>query len=236
MDGAIKAILLNKYGALLDLDDCAIGDVPNKAIVQWPKDMALRMISEKKQNVRMKFISFWRDGISPDWNRNRTPLARRGMVFDLSGGAGTTTQRLQMIPVKYNYSIYYWTRDLEHNQRLIEEHMWWQHTFPNLQFVFNGTYPLQPQIHFDSIVDESTVDSMLDKGLYFVTKAPITVDGWLIKSEDPTSQGLIEKVVLYIKDKDNLIEYDYATLIDEDASIYDEQLADALHLGSKVIE
>lgn len=235
MDNAVKDLLLSKFETILvpTIDDTQ--DAANKAVLQWPKETALRMISEKKNKVRMNFISFWRTSIGFDWTRQRTPAARRGMLVGYNDNGTDMTQIVKAVPAKYDYEVCFWTRDLDHNQKLIEEYLWWQQDNPTMAFVFNDIYPLTPQLHFGSVVDESTAEVMLDKGLYFVFKVPLSIDGWIIKASTPITEKVILKVVLNIYDKDDLTAIDYTNIVNDESSEHDSDVENALRLSRKEI-
>jgi hypothetical protein len=183
-DNAIKAAVFNRWVDLLPISD------PGKDIVFWPKDLALRKVAEKRESVMSEFISVWSPSPQRDLEREHTPTSVVGFTIDLADG---TTQVLKAVPVSLNYDLTVWSLSKNDVNKVIEDYVWWKYRNPNLSLRLNGIYPLEMDLHFGDIQDESVVIEEYSKGLYFRQTFPVRVDAW---SFDIYSVELIEKVEL----------------------------------------
>jgi len=221
IDLGLRGELFSKFGDILDLESV------NKGVIYYPKEIALKKIFEKRDAAELEFINVWRTVTGPDWSRQRTPLTRRGIRVSGSGSSTVTT--VKSTPVRLEYDVWYWSRNLDRINQIAERYLFWQQTDPNLDLLYNNSYPMNLDLHFGDIIDESTVREMHDVGTYYVGKMPISVDGWIFTS--PESSGdVIESIRLQIFDKDDLTEAQYEEIVDEDSSSYDEELATSLKL------
>lgn len=214
IDLALKMLLYQRFGDILKISSQSSVDADNinEGVVQVPREVALRVVAEKRGENFLNFINFWRVGTSPAWDRQRTPVARRGMYLATSDDK-TDTVHVKAVPVDLNYNIWFWSKDLDKVYQCIEEYLLWQQDDPNLKLKYNEQYEIEPDIHFGEIVDESTVDEMYDKGLIFTFKMPIKIDAWILKGE---SFKTISKLVLTFYDKNSITNYSEIVVEDSD--------------------
>lgn len=227
MDLSVAAMLFTRYKDILDLN--TIGD----SVLQYPKPIALREIAERRGKIEVEFINYWKSSIAPDWERSRTPAARRGMwlPYETKESGITTTINVKAMPVKIRYDIWFWSKDKDKLNKIIEAYMFWQHTDPNLSLNYIEQFPLEMDLHFGEIIDESIVAEKYEKGMYFVYRMPLVVDGWLFQSETPTS-NIIHSIKIECYDKANNLVY---TEVIPEHDDYDEQKVESLKLFSRTI-
>ena len=219
-DDTMKTLLFAKFENLLDTN-AAVTNIEkiNNSVVQAPKDIALRTIAEKRGYDKLEFINFYRLDPKPSWERQRTPLARKGLVVPNADGK---PRRVRAQPIDIFYEAWYWTKDLDKAYQLQEDYIFWQHETPYLDVIYDALYRLQPWFHFGTIVDESTVPEEYQKGRYFVFKMPIQLDGWVLKSVD--NIGEIHKIQMTIYDKDYVIDYDSIVVENSNQDVEMEQV------------
>ncbi len=225
-DSTLKTLLYTRFGDVLGISAGSGTQAYkiNRGVVQVPQEIALRALAEKRGEDFLEFINFWRVGTGPAWDRQRTPLARRGMYLSTVDGKKVDTVHAKAQPVDLNYNVWFWSKDLDKIYECIEEYIFWQHDNPTISITYDDLYTLQPHIHFGEIVDESTVPEEYEKGRYFVFKMPIKIDGWIIKG---LSFKTISKIVLTLYDKDEVS--NYSEILVEDSS-QDTELEAALRM------
>jgi len=215
IDLALKTLLYHRFGSILGINTQSSMQAENinQGLVQCPKEVALRVVAEKRGEDFLEFINFWRMGTSPSWSRQRTPVARRGMWLATTDDNKTDTVHVKAVPADLNYNVWFWSKDLDKVYQCIEEYLFWQQDDPNLKLKYNDKYEIEPDLHFGEIVDESTVDEMYTKGLIYVFKMPIKIDAWILKGE---SFKTINKLVLTLYDKDDVTNYREVVVEDSD--------------------
>ena len=186
-DDGVRSLLFEKFK-----DDLGI-DSLEQDTGRYPKGVALRKLSEKRGKVSLEFINVWRSITSPDWARQRSPLARRGVYTGYTSLAKDAITNIKTQPVKLAYDFWVWSKDLEKINQITEKYLFWQHNNPNVDLVINDLYEIGFQLHFGEVVDESPIEEMYDKGLYFVHRFPLLVDGWVF---DLTSLKSVLKIIL----------------------------------------
>lgn len=178
IDNALKALVYNKFKTVMDL-----GNDQNVAVIQEKSSIALRKRAEKKGAISTEFISIWREDFGKDWARQNTPVARHGFYLDYSDADKKDLITVKAFPVYLNYSIRFWTRNLDKATSASELFLGWYQVSPKLIFNYMDKYPLEFNLKsMDAIVDESTFDEQYDKGLYIVNKGTFTIDGWVLIS------------------------------------------------------
>ena len=229
-DRAFRTLLFNKFNSVLKYQD---EGEEKKSVLLMPQPTALREITERRGSSEMEFINYWRDEYIFDWDRGNTSAARTGLFVEgdvNSQGQALSGGMIKAVPLKLRYNIWYWTVWPDKLNEFTEAFIWWQHTNPNFNILLNDAYPLEIDLHFTSMKDESTVDMQFTTGRYFVVSGSITLDTWLFKVPDPFS-GSIEKIVLQIFDKDDLSsDEDYISVIVPEDPTYNEELHDILLL------
>ena len=177
LDDNFKALVFTKFKSDLDLT------TQNTGIVLEPRDVSLRKIAEKRGQNSVEFISVWRESVELDRNRINAPIARRGLSLNYTSGTTTDILTVKAIPAKIKYSIRFWSRSLDKVSDAIETYLFWIHSNPNLIFNYVDLYPLEFDIIPQGIItDESTILTQYNTGLYFVNKAEITLDGWILSA------------------------------------------------------
>jgi hypothetical protein len=176
MDEGIRALLYSKFGTTLGLTSAAADTA------FFPKPVALRKIAETRGRTSMEFISLWRENTGMAWNRMSTPVARSGLSVEYTSAGKTAITRMKAIPVNLEYSFWIWSQSLAKLQEVTDLYLFWQQADPNLNLTLNSKYPLEIDLHFGDIIDESVVAEQYDKGQYFVYKFPLKVDGWVFSA------------------------------------------------------
>jgi len=180
-------------------DDLGINSVTNDTGI-FPKDLALRKVSEKRGDVSMEFISVWRNGTAPDMSRQRSPLARQGLYLNYTSQVTKTDiATVYAVPAALQYDVWFWSKDKEKLNVITEKYLFWMHNTPNLTINYNDTYPLEYYLKFGEVIDESPLDAVYDRGTYFVIKCPISLEGWVLTGADNTKT--IKKIVVSVYDE-----------------------------------
>lgn len=199
IDIATRTAIFTKFEDILNLVDV------NRGVVLYPPEVAFRMISEKKGSSISEFINIWRTRTAPSWERQRTPVARRGIDIAFTDDNKTNIVNVKAMPVNLEYGVWFWTKDLDKINIIAERYLFWQHSNPNLNLYYNIEYPIELDMHFGEMIDESNVPSMLDRGNHFRMMVPIKIDGWVFASSDDNS--VIKKIELVLYDSQNLSDY-----------------------------
>jgi hypothetical protein len=210
MDVGLRALLYTKYQDILCLENI------NKGVLYYPKGVALREMAEKRGEVELELINVWRITTAPDWKRMNTPAARRGASMEFTDGNQTDIVQVKAIPVHLVYNVWFWTRDRDKLNHIAERYLFWQQDNPNLNLLYDESYPVELDLHFGELVDESTIEEKYAVGSMHVMRVPITVDGWAFVTD---SVKTVHTIVLTVYDKDDLeTEADYTEIIVEDSN------------------
>jgi len=199
IDEGLRASLFLKFEDILDLADV------NTGVLLYPKEVAFRMVSEKKGKAISEFINLWRIKTGPSWARQNTGAARRGMRVAYTDDTNTSTEVVKAMAVDLEYNVWFWSKDLDKLNDIAERYLFWQQDDPNLNLYYNDVYPAELNLHFGELIDESNVPSMLDRGNHFILRVPIKVDGWIFTSADAGT--VIHKIELVLYDSQNLTDY-----------------------------
>lgn len=170
----------------------------------YPKEVAMRKMAEKRGRDVVEFFNVWRESFSFDWARQRTPVARNGMYMKFEDATRNNILEAKAVPARLEYNVWFWTKDYDKMQQLNEEYIWWVQEFPNLSLNYNGIYPMEMYMSFGEVVDESSTPVMYDQGLYFVMRAPISLEGWIVRDKDNYGNLLkvrtLKKIIISIYD------------------------------------
>ena len=205
IDKGIQALVFEKFKDILGLTDM------NRDSVLYPKEVAFRQIAEKRGEAVTEFISLWREPMSFSWERQRTSVARAGIMTQYQNPVTKADiEIVRAVPVDLTYNVWFWTKNYEKYNEIAEKYLFWQQTNPNLFCTYDVDLPLEYDLHFGELADESTVDRMFDSGVYFVLRVPVKVDGWVF---DTSTVKTIQKIVLKVYD--NQIEAEPVLLYEE---------------------
>jgi len=209
-DLAIKAVLYSRFASILGIDTQHSSETENinEGIYQFPKAVAQRISAEKRGATFLEFMNFYRVGAEFSWERNRTPLSRRGQWVNTVTAAGSDTIHLKAVPVNLRYDVWFWSKDLDKINQIVEKYLFWQQETSKLSIsyidTYDNSYSLTPDLHFGEIIDESTVDDQYQSGLIYVHRMPITVDAWVFEG---LSFKTISKIRVTFYDKDDVTNY-----------------------------
>ena len=178
IDDAIKSAVYTKFEDYFDLESETTG------IVFAPKQVAQRMLAEKRGDASVEFISIWRGpgNLGFDWKRQNTAVARKGLnlqYVDSNTKAAIVT--IKAVPVKMHYDMWFWSRDLDKLNLATEAYLKWKQDFPNLVLNYQNIYPMEMYMKLGDPVDESNYD-IYNRGKYYVTRLPLDLEGWLLTS------------------------------------------------------
>lgn len=237
IDVGLRGLLYTKFNDILNLESI------NKGVILYPREIALREMAEKRGQPEVEMINLWRTRIGPDWSRMRTPAARRGMQMKY---VNSTTKadmiNIKAIPVALEYDVWFWTHYRERLNQIAERYLFWQQDDPNLNMEYvlksnkgaadedSTAFPVELDLHFGDMVDESTVAERFDKGQIFILRTPIKLDGWAFVA---TTVKTVLSIILTVYDKDDLnTAAEYEEVIVEDSD-QDTELELALKLFTK---
>ena len=161
-------------------NDLGISSVLKDTAIR-PKEVALRTLAEKRGKSSLEFLSLWREATNFSWPRQRSPLAREGMLLQFSDTNNTDITRALAVPVDLQYNLWAWSVDLDKINTVTETYLFWQHTDPNLDLLFNGVHPVEFDLSFGPVVDESPAEAIFEKGVYYGVRMPIQVEAWVMK-------------------------------------------------------
>jgi len=173
LDESMKSLVFTKFGTYFGLTDI------DSDIVFFPKDIQMRKIAEKRGSDSVEFIGLWRTGVEFDWARNNSPIARRGLNLQYTDAGRSEMIIAKAVPVKISYDMWFWTRCLDTMMTATESYLFWQFSNPNLVLNYLDQYPLELDLKFGPVIDESPLGQVYDKGTYFVSRMPIYLDGWI---------------------------------------------------------
>lgn len=192
VDNAMKSAAFQRFGTFFDLTN------QNKDLVFQPYRVTQRKIAEKRGESSVEFLSLWRTRITPDWSRQRTSVARDGISMKYSDSQKTSIVTVKAVPVTLDYELRFWSKDLDSTTEAVESYIKWFQDFPNLIVMYNGLYEMDMYMKFGAIVDESEYN-IYDKGLYYVTQLPVSLEGWVMTTVDtPTILTII--LDLYLRE------------------------------------
>ena len=173
-DDGIRGALFAKFGTLLGLTSSATD------ISQVPKEIALRSIAEKRGETRIEFISFWRSGMTPDLSRRNATVARKGILGEYNDSVTKSAiATIRAVPVTMLYDVWFWSKDLDKLNSVAELYLFWGYNNPNLIMQYGTVYPVELDLRFGGIADESTYHETYGANRYFVMRAPVTIEGWV---------------------------------------------------------
>jgi len=199
IDEGLRALLFTKFQTIMGLT--ASNDAEETSVIIFPKRVAQRMMAEKRGRHELEFINLWRSTEQFDWSRQRSFVARNGMHLEYTDSNTNSIVTIKGIPVVLPYSIWFWSTDFDKLNNVKIEYLFWQHENPYLSLSYNDSYPVEMDLHFGDIVDESDIENMFNVGKYHVIMMPITIDGWVFKTTNP---GVVQKIVVTIYDQDSI--------------------------------
>lgn len=185
IDLGLRALLFEKFKDIMRLQE------ESRDCVLYPKGVAQRMVAERRGEGSVEFINLWRTSTSFSWARHRTPAARRGMCMEFADPNKKGITTVKAVPMDLEYTVWFWSRNLDLLQQVIESYMFWIHQDPKLYLQLNEKYPLEFYLAFGTVSDESVVAEQYEMGEYFVISAPIKMDAWVFNTVDT-------KTILYI--------------------------------------
>ncbi len=227
IDVGLRTLLFTKFSDILSLESV------NKGVLFYSKETALRELAEKKNKTKLEFINIWRTDVALDWKRMSTPAARRGVDVNYTDeGQRTVYTNIKAIPVALTFDVWFWTHDRDKLNSIIETYLFWQQDDPNLYMQYREIYPLSYDLHFNRIIDESTVDQQFEKGRMYIQKTSISLDGMVFTV--PSEEGVITSIHISCYDKDDLetVNYEEIIVVDSNTNI---DLQASLHLFTRIV-
>jgi hypothetical protein len=190
MDNAFEALVFNRFKTYLSITDS------NADLTFAPKELAQRLIAEKRAKNTTEFISVWRDGVAFDWTRQRSPAARKGFQMEYVDSNRTSLVTVKAVPAVMNYKFCIWSRDLNKITTCVESYLKWVHDYPNMQIFYSGLYEMDMYLKFGECTDVTDYN-IWEKGKHFVFQFPVSMEGWVLTSvTSPTILKIIIDVFL----------------------------------------
>ena len=220
IDEALRALLFTKFQDIMGLT--ASNDAEETSVIIFPKRVAQRMMAEKRGRHELEFINLYRESEVFDWSRQRSFVARNGMYLEYTDSNSDSLVTIKAVPTKMTYNTWFWSTDLDKLNDVKIEYLFWQHENPYLSLSYNDSYPVEMDLHFGEIVDESDIEEMFNIGKYHVLRLPITLDGWVFKTTNP---GVIQKIVVTIYDQDSITDRtEFLASPNEELQLYQEEI------------
>ena len=192
MDEAVRQYIFTRFQTIMEFTD------ENRDVAFWPKDVALRHIAEKRGETDVEFANVWRTSVGRAIDRQKTSIGRHGIQVAYTDGAKTDVGLVKAMPADLEYSVWFWSKDRDKLNRVTESMLFWKQQNPNLDMVYTfltTDFPLEYDMLFGQIVDESPIEQMFDRGLYHVMRFDFTVQGWVF---DTDTLKTIHKVILKV--------------------------------------
>lgn len=189
-DLGLKTLVYNTFSSIMELTS------ETNEITFNPKEIAIRKIAENRGKTAMEFINIWRTSMQFSWERQRSSVGRRGIstIYKTLDVQGTPTSKagvitIKAVPVDLDYEVTFWSQSLDKLMQVAERYLFWQHMDPNLNISLDletsgEVFPLEFDLHFGSIKDDSQIVEQYEKGRYFVYTMPIKIDGWVFTNLD----------------------------------------------------
>lgn len=176
-DEAVRLTVFNRFKTIMGLT------VMNTDTMLFPKDIAQRIVSEKRAKTNLEFINVWRTSTKRDLSRERMPLARPGLGLRYTDSNQTDVQMVKSVPADLAYSAWFWSKDKDKLNAVTEKFLFWKFDHPTISITYD-TLQLDLGMWFKDIADESPIEMMFDKGLYFVLRTDFIVQAQaLVTSE-----------------------------------------------------
>jgi hypothetical protein len=185
----VQALAFYKAREVLDLETIELDTVV------FPKNIAQRVMAEKRGENVLEFVSVWLESYKFAWDRQRTPVARKGLYGNYLDDTKLDITEFKSVPVDLEYSIWYWSKDYDKILKLVERIMFWQHQNPRLEILVNDLYPVEFYMSVADVIDESPVENMFEKGLYFVAKQSLKLEGWIF---DQFSLKSVKQIIIKV--------------------------------------
>ena len=201
-DDAMRLLVFTKFKTLMSITDMET----DTAFV--PKEIALRRVSEERGKTSVEFINVWRAGIGKALNRQSTFVARRGVPVTYTDVGETTVLIVKAQPCLFNYDIWFWSHSPEVLNTVDSEYIFWQQEDPNVDITLtigDVEIPLELDMGFSDIFDESTVEMAYSKGVYYVHHVKVTLAMWAF---DSTTSKAIQTIYFKCYDSDDLTDTD----------------------------
>jgi hypothetical protein len=191
IDQSVQALIYLRFKTIMGYTNM------NKDSAIWTKEVSMRHIAEKRGEHEVEFFNVWRETVGLAWDRQRSPLARRGLMLNFNDGSKSDIRTSKAMPVNLGYRFWLWSQDLDKINKAIESYLFWQHQNPNLNMSYDGTYPIELDMHFADVVDESPINTQFDRGLYFVYSFYLGIDGWVLTD---FNQKTVKKIIIKLWD------------------------------------
>lgn len=208
-DDAMRALVYTKFKDLLGISDMT------KDTALFPKDVAMRKIAEERGKTSVEFISVYRRGVGQSLDRQKTHAARRGIPITYTDDDQENVLVVKAQPCLFKYDVYFWSHSPDVLNAIDAEYIFWQQDDPNMDLTLTigeTEMPLELDLHFGDIDDESTVEMKYEKGVYYVHHASITMEMWTF---DSTTDKAIQTIYLKCYESDPTTDKDTDVLLFE---------------------
>ncbi len=225
-DLALRTLCYTRFGSILGISSLAPlqSDAINKGVVICPKGIAQRMVAEKRGETFLEFINIYPSRFAFSWKRNRTVVSRRGLQYIKDDN---TFGIIKADPFDLEYNLWFWTISLDKARLCMEKYIQWQHEAPKISLTYGDDFVLNPDLRFNSVVDESHIEDIYNTGKIWVYRMPVFIEAWIpkLQAED---EKRIHKIHLTMYDKDDVTS-SYSTVAVADSN-QDVELAAALKM------
>jgi len=191
IDLGVKALLYSKFRTVMSLSSA------DSDVFIYPDGVAMRIAYERRGDDKLEFINFWRTGLRYNWDRNNSVIARRGISVAYTDSNQDRATTVKAVPAIIDYNVSFWSRSRDTLNVVSETYLFWQQNNPNLSINYNDSIPLELDLHFGDIVDNSTVEQEFSRGQYFSYSAPLQVEGWVFSGIEV---GIIQSIIVNIYD------------------------------------
>ena len=193
LDFAVKTRLFYKIKNHLGITDL------NTDCVVWPKEYALRKMSEKRGADSVEFFNLWRTSVVKSMGRERTSVATTGLNLGRPDGSGI--YNLRLIPVDTFYSMWVWSESKNVINVLEEQFLFWVYKNPKLNLKIDD-FPVSFAVH--PIQTSYEVMDPYNKGLVYVLQCDFQVDAWVLDPDSNFNENVprITRIQLDVAESD----------------------------------
>ena len=194
IDLAVRTLFYDKFKDILEMT------ARDQDVVFTHKDIAERVVSEKRHTVKLEFINIYREPPRKSDTIRSTTAAIEGINMNNASSAGIEREVVRSVPTDLNYSAFFWSTSLDKMQQIAERYLFWQYQLPIFQINYND-YPLNMFLKLSNLRDLSQPSDKYDKGMKWIYQADFVMSGAVFQTDDVK---LIRKIVLSIYDSSGM--------------------------------
>lgn len=200
VDMAATELIYSKFGETIYGAESGL-PARNNLVMFEPPEVLQRKYAEKEGKSHLNFAGVWRTSAEFNWEIQRTPVARRGIDIFYDDADPTKVINYKSVPFKMEYDVTFWVDTLDKTRAITEIYLFWTQTEPKLKLTLDNLAPVEFDLHFGKLEDDSSLPEQYGKGWYYKLKAPLTIDAWAFIGVD---YSVIKKIQMTMFDNGQL--------------------------------